>query len=199
MSQEVFDAAIKLAADHDKMVTLGGGEPTLHPLFESFLWQSIKALWRVTFDADCPAVGLVTNGSATKTAIDLAHLAQTGYIWAAVSQDDWHDEIDPRVFEAFRKNVKRNEWGSPTRENDRDYREIRSVSNIVSAGRAKANDLGNVRAGRCACEGIFIAPDGKVYPCGCKVNPLGNVFEDFEWPEEETCGKQIEKKELVLT
>jgi MoaA/NifB/PqqE/SkfB family radical SAM enzyme len=195
MSQEVFDKAIELAAEREQIITLGGGEPTLHPLFESFLWKSIKALWLVTFEMGGPAVAVITNGSATKTAIDLAHLAQVGYIHAAVSKDDWHDEIDPRVFEAFRK-PKRDYYSRDS--NDNDCREIRSAVNIVPAGRAKANDLGTSNSD-CVCEGIFVSPDGTVYPCGCKVNPLGNVFENFEWPEEETCGKRMEKRELVLT
>jgi len=35
MSQEVFDKALEIAKEYNMTVTLGGGEPTLHPKIEA--------------------------------------------------------------------------------------------------------------------------------------------------------------------
>ena len=95
MSQKTFDAAINLAENYSETISIGGGEPTLHPRFWQFLGQCLG-----TFDS----VWLATNGSKTKTALQLANMAKKGILGVALSQDTYHDPIDPTVIQAFTKN-----------------------------------------------------------------------------------------------
>jgi len=89
---------------------------------------------------------MATNGSQTEIALALASLARKGIISVALSLDDFHDPIDPKVVEAFtsgKKNVPAYQTA--------DLREIRDVSsNLIKSGRCKKGKKG------CICEGIFL-------------------------------------------
>jgi len=158
MSIETFRNALK----YEEMITIGGGEPTLHPQF----WQIIGEALGHSED-----VWLATNGSQTQTSLTLASLAKRGVLGVALSLDEFHDPIDPKVIEAFRK--------TGIRDNDR--REIRNTSeHLIKAGRCKDGKEG------CICEDIMIKPDGTVKGCGCKdAIVLGDINdENFEMPTE---------------
>jgi MoaA/NifB/PqqE/SkfB family radical SAM enzyme len=92
MSKEVFHAALELCSEYDSYVTLGGGEPTLHPNFREFLIEAIAELEHTLL--------VVTNGSVKRHALLLAKLARREVIQAELSRDDWHDDIDWEVVEA---------------------------------------------------------------------------------------------------
>jgi MoaA/NifB/PqqE/SkfB family radical SAM enzyme len=173
MTKEVFEKSIALAQKFDLHVTLGGGEPTLHPLFKDFL---LYAQWELTgneYDYVGPRVHLVTNGSNTKIALKIAELARMGAISAAVSHDEYHDPIDPVVYQAFTKPQR--DFYHPHNNDDHDYRHINEGKNyIVPVGRAK--HWGNHPFIKCICDSVFITPLGDVYPCGCKKTLLGNVL-----------------------
>jgi len=77
MSLQTFRQALEYSED---TVAIGGGEPTIHPLF----WQKM-----------------------TETALALAGLAKRGIIGCDLSQDDYHEPVDPRVVEAFTVDQKR--------------------------------------------------------------------------------------------
>lgn len=161
MSIETFRNALGC----NEHITLGGGEPTLHPLFWQMLGESI---------ACCESVWLATNGSQTTIAIALAKMAKKGVIGCALSQDDYHDEIDYEVIEAFRRGKR------SVKHEDRDYREIRDVTGKeIKSGRWKKGKKG------CICEDIIIKPNGDVFGCGCKdAIRLGNVNTGYEIPED---------------
>lgn len=187
MSPEVFKAAISIL--RDDYICIGGGEPTIHPNFWEFMGLAI---------AECEWVWIATNGKETKTAIALAKMAKSGVIGAALSQDQWHDPIDENVVKAFT----RGERGYSSDGND--SREIRSVSKILKAGRAKKNGIWTEDS--CCCEGLMFKPDGNIYYCGCKDAPkVGNVFEPFSVDDiqknkydEITCHREIEEKTACL-
>ena len=159
MSPKTYRNAIKFASERGDIVSLGGGEPTVHPRF----WE-ILGLAMGSFDY----VWLATNGKKTETALALAGLAKKGAIACRLSLDDYHDEIDSRVEEAFSKNSTYNERGN-------DYREISrgaeaAGKNLVNSGRCDWGD------DECACEDTFILPNGDIKPCGCLDAPvIGNV------------------------
>lgn len=157
--------------DYDsEVITLGGGEPTLHPLFWQILGESI---------AHCDEwVWLATNGSQTRTAIALAKLARKGVLGVALSQDDYHDPIDPEVVEAFTRDK---QVSRPYDNRTPDAREIRDVTgNEVNAGRC---DFGAEDS--CCCPGFMVMPDGAVRACGCADAPtLGNINEEFQPPDD---------------
>ena len=115
-------------------------------------------------------VWLATNGSQTETAIALARLARKGVIGCALSQDEWHDPIDPKVIQAFQKDKRSNGGYDDSRTPD--AREIRSVVNPYKAGRWEDGEV------KCVCEDLLIQPDGVIRGCGCLDAPeYGTIFE----------------------
>lgn len=161
MSEQVFAAAIALAVDQDSIVVIGGGEPTLHPGFWNLLgimFSQYTACW-----PEMPAL-VVTNGSNTEYSIALAGMARRGVLCAAVSVDQWHDPIHHSVVEAFSRDK--------ARDCETDLREVRTVSRIIKAGRARK--WGDREA--CGCDELFVDPGGKVWRCGCRKQQYGTVF-----------------------
>lgn len=173
MSQKVFDKCLSIAKEFSMLVTLGGGEPTLHPKCLKWAMDAALALVDASLDIGSPAVCVITNGKKSKTAVELAKLNKLGVITAELSQDEFHDPIDESTVEAFKR-----------------YAEIRDVTRegsnpVIDVGRARESHeagLLNVRDG-CACSTLFIAPNGDFYPCGCKTQRLGNILTD-ELPQE---------------
>lgn len=160
------------ALEHDgESVVIGGGEPTIHPLFWQFIGESLAAtdyLW------------LATNGKETKTALALAKIAKRGVLRCDLSRDDYHEDIDPDVVEAFTKDKKPDLGFYANRENTPDMRGIRDVSgNEVNSGRCDFGKDG------CVCADLLVIPGGNVLACGCDGSPLlGNVNSGFTYPEE---------------
>jgi MoaA/NifB/PqqE/SkfB family radical SAM enzyme len=160
-------------------IVLGGGEPTIHPKFEQFLFYAV---------ANVEYVHVITNGKLTDKAIALARLANKEdsnnvcHLSAELSQDDYHEEIDERVVAEFD-----------------DY--IRNTSShLTNSGRCDfgIND-------DCICEGDpFVRPNGDVYQCGCEDSPkVGDVFNGFEsltdhgdgeWSCHRECDKNTEEE-----
>lgn len=166
MSLKIFEKACKIAESLDDYISIGGGEPTLNPNFWAMLGLSLG----------CSAenyVWLATNGSQTETALRLANMARKGIIGVALSQDEYHDEIDPHVIMAFQHH----EFDNYDSRGDNDQREIRDVTSrhhsLVDAGRAKKNHIGS--RNECVCDDLFITPNGKIYGCGCKTHCFGTV------------------------
>lgn len=202
MTREDFFAAVELAKEYDTMVTIGGGEPTLHPNFMEFVCHAMVELLDVSENAGLPAIGVITNGSNTPMALRIAKMAKAGLICGTVSKDQYHDPIDPKVFDAF--DTKRNQWGErSSREND-DHRSINYGGGFIqAAGRAKR--WGNHPFRKCVCDSVFVSPKGKVWPCACKVrgSEISNtiaeasrkmVYEHFEGH----CFKSKGYKETVV-
>lgn len=145
-------------------VTIGGGEPTIHPLFTQMLFEAI---------GNSDYVWLATNGSKTEIALTLAKMAKKGVIGVALSRDIYHDPIDERVIDAFTK---------PQHQfcdDSHDGREIRDVTGKeVKAGRC---DFGS---DKCICEDLIVKPDGTLKACGCEDAPsFGNVNDEINIPE----------------
>lgn len=161
MSLRTFRKAIDFNIRYDSYISLGGGEPTIHPRFWQFLGEAI---------ALSDGVWLATNGSKTTIALALAKMAQKGTISCDLSQDSFHAPIDPKVVEAFS-----NHTHAPN-----DCRNIRNVDrNLIKSGRCTDGEEG------CICEEILIKPDGTVKGCGCiDAIILGNVHTEVHIPDE---------------
>jgi len=142
MHKDTFLRVLKFAEERGMYITLGGGEPTLHPKFWEFLGLALAG------DFEEGGIWMATNGSVTKAALALAKLAKSGAIGCALSQDEWHDPIDPVVVSAFKD------------------LEVRNVSGrVVNKGAAFDNGIAD-RDG-CGCNDTFVNPNGEVYMCGC--------------------------------
>lgn len=180
MSQKVWDAALKMISDEEgpeASISIGGGEPTLHPQFWNYLIDAIS-----TFDY----VWLATNGSQTATALKLAKLAAKGVIGCALSQDEYHDPIDPEVVEAFWEGQRKNDARRYSYGNTEKYdgREIRTVTRDPSHLSPFRDPEDGGESDNCPCDTIIIKPDGKIRFCGCRNAPLiGNVFDGWKKPE----------------
>jgi len=166
MSLAVFTAGCELAKKHHiQGIALGGGEPTVHPLFWDFVEIGRKY-------AD---IHVITNGKKTEDALKIAKFAMTGKISsAALSQDAWHEAIDPCVVAEFQF-AEGLRW-YPLKHN--------TLSAVLSMGRGK--EIGgskrvicryeDYRHGNC-CRETFVTPDGCVFPCSCQKVKCGTVFD----------------------
>jgi MoaA/NifB/PqqE/SkfB family radical SAM enzyme len=168
MSLKIWRAALELNSQYDSTVSIGGGEPTLHPDFPTIFFEAIA-------DAE-EGAWLATNGSQTKTALLLARLAKKGVVGVTLSQDEYHDPIDDEVVAAFHTDRSRD----PLYSGYNDLREIRDVTGReIKAGRCKRG------SNECLCPGLFITPEGIVRACGCKDAPaFGDVFKGITLPDE---------------
>ena len=198
MTAETFAKALEVSLDTDgDSIQIGGGEPTLHPLFWHFLIDAIAS--------DAEYVWLATNGSITKTALKLAKLAKKGIIGCALSQDCYHDPIDYEVVEAF---TREDSQGMHSTSAPEDGREVRDVSEGYRSYGGKYVDptLSLFRdpveggdAKHCFGGGANIKPNGDVYICGCRNSlKIGDIFNGFEIPENEDgdridCYRELEE------
>jgi MoaA/NifB/PqqE/SkfB family radical SAM enzyme len=189
MSQAVFNKCLEIAGSREEYVTLGGGEPTLHPKFLEWVMQAALATIEASESFCGPAVLVVTNGKKTDVAQKLAKLSKLGMVSAELSQDRFHDPIDKRTVEMFKK-----------------YADIRDVTNngrndLIGVGRAASDENIPVRDG-CACSTLFVDPKGDFYQCGCKTKKLGNILTDeipdSYWENSEKCQSEINKENLVI-
>lgn len=167
MSREVFEKALDFAESYGEFVTLGGGEPTLHPDFHEYLIKAIA-------QGEEQSVFVATNGTVSKTAKLLHKLTKAGVISCELSMDEFHEmeKVKPEVIQLFTAD-----------------RMIRDVSgSVVNKGAAAQSGVGN-REG-CACSALQVRPNGDIYLCGCpnalKLGSL-DVLDD-----QETVGRAFE-------
>lgn len=160
MSIRTFLKAVAFSENYTGDITLGGGEPTIHPKFWEFfgiaMGSAIESLW------------LATNGKKKETTIRLANIAShNDFFSVTLSQDDWHDPINQQVINVFKHN----------------NLEIRNVGagnygegHISNVGSAYENNIGN--NDDCTCQSMFVKPDGEIKFCGCADSiSLGNVHD----------------------
>lgn len=158
MSAETFRLAIKQSNGY---ITIGGGEPTLHPLFWEFVGLALKECEESPY--------IVTNG--TRDAIALGRLDARGILAVRLSQDTWHDPISQDVVKAFhRKESYARVYHPPF---------ARGRGALVSGA-----------VDGCACDDTFVDTDGQVYACGCKRLQLGDVETGFIAPPEDYSCKE---------
>ena len=137
-------AVFKKALEYDnEAISIGGGEPTIHPQFWEFIGLALgysEYVW------------LATNGKETDTALALARMAKRGVLACELSQDKYHSKIDKKVVAAFTKENKRGEYISNYQ--DSDLRGIRDITSLgrepIKAGRCKDGSQG------CVCEDLLV-------------------------------------------
>lgn len=174
-------------ADHH--LTLGGGEPTIHPKFWEFLDLAIEEA-RTSGAITNVIPSVITNGSMTRITLELAALAKEGKIACALSLDSYHDPIDPRVIKAFEGVSTKNQYIYTTPPGD--YRLIRvGDKGLINSGRC---DWGS---NKCVCEGTFIKPSGAIHHCGCADSPVvGHIQDGFPSALSGECYKEVQYEEV---
>ena len=191
----IIDAISFARNFNDETITIGGGEPTLHPEFFKILDFCLR---------DFDYVWMATNGSQTKTMYRLANIIdgcdyesfeledycncdpdnredcycepteiinQEDKLSVALSQDCFHDLIDQRI---------KYLWTKRANIHKHSHYEIRDVSHhVIAEGRAKKTGSGWEEG--CVCNDMLIKPDGKIKLCGCKRSPvIGDVWSGIE-------------------
>ena len=159
-----FETFKNIVDNHcDEYLTIGGGEPTIHPDFAKMLLYAIAS----------SRVFIVTNGKIKHHALLLAKLTKNNVIDAELSVDDFHDEISSEVEEAFFDLGKNSYTREPAK--------IRNVTEkVIKTGRAIEQNVW-VEKG-CACPDIIAKPDGTFKQCGCDNAPtidIDNLPDDF--------------------
>ena len=169
MSKETFKAACKLAEEMGEIISVGGGEPTIHPEF----WEFIGIALQHTSDTD-GGIWMATNGKETSTALKLADLARRGVLSVELSQDYYHEDIDPDVITAFTP-TKRGEYVSRYSEDCRGIRDVtlQGIRDPIPVGRAAEWATSVLQ---CVCDDLFIVPNGIIYACGCQKKNYGTVY-----------------------
>ena len=183
MTLRTYRRALELSKDYGSSPFLGGGEPTLHPQFERFLCEGIATAAEIGEGT----LGIVTNGSLKRRAMMLAAMAKGEVIYASLSQDEFHDPIDPEVVWAFEQLP---------------HDGIRDVTHGGSqdplpAGRAKDllgwNEDEERDDSHCPCESWVVEPDGTIHQCGCDDSPvIGHVDTGVESPMQGVCHRSNE-------
>lgn len=203
MPWNTFIDAVSFIRNWDDTLSIGGGEPTLHPRFFDIL--------KICLD-NFNYVWMATNGSKTDIMYRLSNIIdgedyqncecseediasgycqcyekcyensiyQDGKLSVALSQDCFHDEIDERIV---------NMWTMRANNHGPSHFEIRDVtkahSGIIAQGRAKKTGSG-WNEEDCVCSDVIIKPSGKLKLCGCNNAPyIGNIWSgiDAKWEE----------------
>ena len=188
----------------EEHVTIGGGEPTLHPQFFDIIELCLTKFYSTM---------IITNGSQMEVMYRLADiLDENDYdkegenciiprspesLQVELSQDPYHSTINKGVVDLWKASAKRNKsYG------------VRDVSKnrkgLMNRGRAKINQLGSDDS--CACADILIKPSGKIKACGCDSAPIiGDVKNDIskywstvlqsdEWNDSDRCYNDYKKR-----
>lgn len=179
MDMDVVRQAINFASDYGECIDIGGGEPTIHPQFfdilklcvDTFDWtwmatngKKTSAMWRlddILMGEDYPD-DMEDDEGWDKT------ISAEGKLGVALSQDPYHEPIDPSVVDLWRRRG----------------REIRNTSlsqeGVIASGRAKRTMVWTTEKG-CTCNDWFIRPDGTIKACACPGSPvIGNVYSGVE-------------------
>lgn len=179
MDHNTFFHALQLAARYGEFVTIGGGEPTTHKDFFVFLDKAIE-FRQERYGIE--GLHVVTNGKTKSKALKLLDYVERGEpVDVELSQDQFHDSIDPYVVQRFRQHDNRRYSRMYSGSDGEGTAGIRSVTQIQPVGRAVDTGVwtGNqYRADKCCCETPLVDPKGQVWSCGCKTHKLGWVWED---------------------
>lgn len=173
MEWGTFLDAVNLAQDWGESISLGGGEPTIHPRFKQMieLLENAKGI---------DYIWMATNGKKKSVVwwlIDYIENYTRKDISIELSLDPYHELIDYRLEAFFRRQ-------DAIRFDTHGHFGVRNTSisrdGIINVGRAVESGVGQQNE-HCICPSIMVLPDGRVKGCGCPESPIiGNVREGIE-------------------
>ena len=191
----VIDAIMFCRNQDNEYITIGGGEPTLHPRFFDIIRYCLN---------DFNYVWMATNGSQTKIMNRLANILDNcdyddiddnvdidnelqyinnnkNNLTVCLSQDRYHDEIDEKIVTKWERMSNKH---MHTGYEIRDVFRFNDEKNIALVGRAEENGIG--QSTNCCCEDFIVQIDGKIRMCGCPEAPIvGDIWNGFddEWED----------------
>lgn len=160
MTAEVFERCMKICEDYNLITYLGGGEPTLHPLFDNFLVRmaSSVALGKTEL------CGCTTNGTDENRTAMMFALSKIDYGFSFnVSTDNYHrKKLSKQLLHLLRE--------------ERSFKKGNiSPHQVLARGRGK-----NIKGAKngCVCGEEYVAVNGDIKPCGCAVEApvIGNIM-----------------------
>ncbi|MFA5396349.1 MAG: radical SAM protein [Methanogenium sp.] len=185
--------AISFARNYDdECISIGGGEPTLHPRFFdilrfciqdfSFVWMAtngsktkiMRRLANIILEEDYPEGLNFEDEEAYDAALE-AHnpIFQSGQLTVALSTDYFHRPIDEKITNLWKHLAKNHRQGFETRD------VTLSTAGVAAAGRAVKTGSGWGK--HCVCSDLIIRPDGKIKLCGCSGSPIiGDIWSGIE-------------------
>lgn len=172
---DAIDAINFISSQGEKSISIGGGEPTLHPSFFDILKRALYA-----FDY----VWLASNGSKRKSMMRLASLMLNEYdeecpndeepimlshsdqLGVDLSTDHFHDRsmVHDSVWDLWHRHGRNHKYGFGLRN------VTQSMDGVAAQGRAKKTNSG--WGEHCVCGGNIIRPDGAIKLCGCQNAPI---------------------------
>jgi hypothetical protein len=166
MSLEVFHQALDLCEDYGSPPFLGGGEPTIHPDFETMLLESIVCAAQIG-EGTC---GIITNGKEKKRALMIAALVKADVMYGELSLDYYHDRISYEVMDAFRNNIR-----DVTNNGQKEPMPHGRAKEVLGVDFEESEDYRG--ESECPCNNMIIKPNGDIHVCGCEDSPcIGDVF-----------------------
>lgn len=193
MPMNVFDQALDIAESYGDSLTLGGGEPTMHPKFFEILKKVKQAYW---YDRLSATPFMVINGKNYSRAKKLIqhirpdedfdqyrlflHDDPEYDVWndepgirVELSTDYFHERIDPRIKDFYMEAQRNRVDYAGTRDVTQSY------SGVMEQGRAKRTGSHTSYKTKhdCICDDWVIQPNGDVYTCGCLKHKAGTVWD----------------------
>ena len=206
----------------NEFITIGGGEPTLHPRFFDILkhtLENFESIWMATNGSrteimdrlvniidgedypECDCIELYGEeeyeeyGCRCHEKYDDDSIYQEDKLTIALSLDPWHDAIDESIKTLWLKRSNSNY----------SHFEINDVSVRGAAAQGRAKRTQNGYLDHCVCADIMMLPNGKLKMCGCTASPIigdiRNGIGDY-WEEilqsnayrDENCYRKINKE-----
>lgn len=167
MDRATFILACQLAESMNTFIDIGGGEPTIHPLFWDFVGIALRYIQGGEY------LCIATNGKLEKDAMALARLAKRRVLYADLSLDKFHEPISYQVVKAFEKSA------GPVKIRT-DYRGVRDVTHggtVDPAPFGRAKEWADPKDIRCPGNDLAVAPDGVLWACGCRTKKYGTIYE----------------------
>lgn len=205
MKWDTFLDALHFIEDRDSVISIGGGEPTLHPRFFDILKTCLQ-----NFDA----VWLAINGSQTNTMFRLANIID-GEDWPEIEctclEDYGSEELEEYGCRCYEKTefeqafilddenklsvaLSRDPFHDPIderiidlwsrraevhRDSHYEVRDVTKYAHVINEGRAKITGAANEEG--CICSDLVIKPNGRIKLCGCNRSPfIGDVWGGIE-------------------
>ena len=182
---------------NNETISIGGGEPTIHPRFFDILkicLQDFDYVWMATNGSQTDSMYRLDNilnqcdypecdcetelgeedyekyGCLCHEKMDLDSIYQKDKLSVALSLDCFHEPINENIEKLWRNQANIHRYS---------HFEIRDVSHsVIAEGRAKKTGSGWEEG--CVCSDIIIKPDGKLKLCGCNKSPIiGDVWSGF--------------------
>ena len=184
--------------DFDFGISLGGGEPTMHPQFWEIFGRCLEYVGK-----NDQRLWMKTNGSLRHIAVPLLQMGRDNELfYCELSADQFHEQVNPMVYMAA--GLPSNYDPMTIRPGDRHY-----IGRIADCGSARENgwaghtveshsqhistmeNCGLDTPPQCCCEDMLIAPNGDVFICGCDGYHI-----DVEQPNGETNNEWVDHKPL---